>query len=85
MDLLLARDEGMLSLSVADHGEGIEPAFLPYVFDRLRQAEGSQKRSGLGLGLAIARGFTEAMGGSVRTEPTEGGGTTVVLTLRTAP
>ncbi|MBN9618452.1 MAG: two-component sensor histidine kinase, partial [Actinobacteria bacterium] len=41
--------------------------------------------AGVGLGMAIARGFTEAMGGSVGAEPTPGGGATVVITLREAP
>ncbi len=72
-------------LRVADHGGGVPPSdvmalFLP--FQRLDDA-GSAKdgRSGIGLGLAVAKGFTEAMGGTLTAEPTPGGGLTMVVTL----
>jgi CheY-like chemotaxis protein len=53
---------------VTDNGEGIRKDFLPYVFDRFRQADGTTTRahSGLGLGLAIVRHLVELHGGSVR-------------------
>ncbi|HEV7766225.1 MAG TPA: ATP-binding protein, partial [Thermoanaerobaculia bacterium] len=63
--LRLERVNGSMRLVVADEGEGIEESFLPYVFDRLRQAEGSNKRSGLGLGLAIARHIVELHHGEI--------------------
>ncbi len=55
-------------VEVRDSGAGIAPEFLPYVFDRFRQADGSMSREhgGLGLGLAIVRDLTEMHGGSVR-------------------
>jgi PAS domain S-box-containing protein len=53
---------------VQDTGEGIDHAFLPYVFDRFRQADSSSVRrhGGLGLGLAITRHIVELHGGSIR-------------------
>jgi signal transduction histidine kinase/CheY-like chemotaxis protein len=56
-----------LVVEVADDGAGIEPQFLPYVFDRFRQADASTTRShgGLGLGLAIVRHLIELHGGVV--------------------
>jgi CheY-like chemotaxis protein len=54
-------------LTVADTGVGISPDFLPHVFDRFRQADGSTSRrhGGLGLGLAIADALTKMHGGSL--------------------
>ncbi len=56
-----------IEITVDDDGQGIDPDFLPFVFDRFRQAEGGSSRAhgGLGLGLAIVRHFTEAHGGTV--------------------
>ncbi len=52
---------------MSDTGKGISPDFLPYVFDRFRQAENAITRSqgGLGLGLAIVRQLVELHGGNV--------------------
>jgi PAS domain S-box-containing protein len=57
-------------LAVADTGDGISPEFLPYVFDRFRQAEASisRKQGGLGLGLAVVRHLVELHGGSISAE-----------------
>jgi signal transduction histidine kinase len=55
-----------LRIAVSDAGEGIEPAFVPHLFDRFRRSERSvQKNSGSGLGLAIARSYARAHGGDL--------------------
>ena len=87
--LTLRRADSHVEIAVSDSGVGIDPAFLPHVFDRFRQAEaGSRRRyGGLGLGLAIVRHLSELHGGSVSAESAgEGRGSTfkVLLPLRVA-
>jgi PAS domain S-box-containing protein len=66
----LSRSDSHVEISVTDDGEGIGAEFLPYVFDRFRQADASIKRrhGGLGLGLAIVRHLAELHGGTVTAE-----------------
>ena len=74
------------TISVRDTGEGISPEFLPYVFDRFRQADGTSTRThmGLGLGLAIVRHVVELHGGSVQAlSGGHGLGATFTVTLPT--
>jgi PAS domain S-box-containing protein len=84
----LERVNSHIEIGVSDSGSGIEPEFLPYVFDRFRQADGRSTRQhgGLGLGLAIARHLVELHGGTVRAESAgkEQGATFTVL-LPVAP
>jgi signal transduction histidine kinase len=65
--LALRRSGGVDEISVSDTGVGIDPAFLPNVFDTFRQADASATRThgGLGLGLSIVRHLVEVHGGSV--------------------
>jgi CheY-like chemotaxis protein len=79
----LSRIEDQLELLVADDGQGIEPAFLPHVFERFRQADGSMTRQhgGLGLGLAIVRHLIELHGGTIRAE-SEGKGKGAAFRVR---
>ena len=75
-------------LTVSDSGQGIDPEFLPFVFDRFRQAEGSMSRrqGGLGLGLAVVRHLVELHGGNVNAKsPGRGLGSTFIVELPLAP
>jgi len=68
IDVRARRDGDFVRVDVTDTGCGIDPAFLPYVFDRFRQENGSSKRvhRGLGLGLAIVREVVHLHGGTVQ-------------------
>jgi PAS domain S-box-containing protein len=67
VDARLMRTEDRVEISISDTGIGIEPEFLPHVFDRFQQADSSSTRryGGLGLGLAIVRYLVEVQGGTV--------------------
>jgi signal transduction histidine kinase/CheY-like chemotaxis protein len=76
-----------LEVRVADNGIGIAPEFLPHVFDRFRQGDGTSTRnhSGLGLGLSIAKQLVDAHSGSIRVESAGSGqGTAFIVTLPTS-
>ena len=80
----LTRSDSQLEIGVADTGEGIGADFLPFVFDRFRQADASTTRhhGGLGLGLSIVRQIAELHGGSVRaTSAGPGQGATFFVSL----
>ncbi|MGI4859025.1 MAG: ATP-binding protein [Janthinobacterium lividum] len=79
----LSRVASHFVLGVTDSGEGIDSAFLPYVFDRFRQADSSIERrhAGLGLGLAIVRHLIELHGGSVSVA-SAGAGKGATFTIR---
>jgi CheY-like chemotaxis protein len=73
-----------ISLSVRDTGEGIDPTFLPYIFERFRQADSSssRKHGGLGLGLSIVRYLVETHGGDVKARSEgKGKGSEFIVTL----
>ena len=78
------RRHGRVVVEVRDTGIGIDPSFLPKLFDRFSQADPSSTRShhGLGIGLAIARHLVELHGGDLRAESAgEGKGATFTLEL----
>jgi signal transduction histidine kinase len=80
----LRRVGSHVEIAVRDTGQGIEPEFLPYVFDRFRQADSTSTRAfgGLGLGLAIVRHLVELHGGEARAEsPGVGQGATFTVRL----
>lgn len=80
----LERNKTHVVIAVRDSGEGIKRDFLPHVFERFSQSDGSTTREhgGLGLGLAIVRHLVELHGGSVRAEsPGEGLGSTFIVSL----
>ncbi|OKH37870.1 hypothetical protein NIES2119_12025 [[Phormidium ambiguum] IAM M-71] len=77
-------EEQFVQIIVRDSGQGIKPEFLPYVFDRFRQADSSITRThgGLGLGLAIVRHLVELHNGSVAADSAgEGKGATFIIKL----
>ncbi len=84
----LERVNSHIEIVVSDTGPGITPDFLPHVFDRFRQADGTTTRhhGGLGLGLSIVRHLVELHGGAVRADsPGEGQGATFTVLLPVAP
>ena len=83
VDVDLQNDGTTAEIIIRDTGEGIDRDFLPYVFDRFRQADSapSRRHGGLGLGLAIVRHLTEAHGGSVAVH-SDGPGTGATFTVR---
>ncbi len=79
----LKAEAGAVVVSVVDNGEGIDPSFLPFVFERFQQGDVTHElaQSGLGLGLYIARHLTELHGGTLHAY-SAGPGKGAVLTMR---
>jgi two-component system, OmpR family, sensor histidine kinase MprB len=73
------------SLTVRDHGPGIDPGDVPHVFDRFYRSLSARAVPGSGLGLAVVREIARGHGGSVGAEPAVGGGTVMRLTLPVTP
>jgi signal transduction histidine kinase len=88
VDVELAMRDGRVQISVSDTGQGIKPEFLPHVFERFRQEDGSisRRHGGLGLGLAIVRHLVELHSGSVEAQSEgEGCGSRFIVRIPVAP
>jgi two-component system, OmpR family, sensor histidine kinase KdpD len=70
-----------VSLRVSDHGPGVPPESLATIFEPFQRLGDVPRGDGVGLGLAVARGLLEAMGGMLSAEETPGGGLTMVIDL----
>jgi len=83
VEIAVGQNNTHVEVKVKDSGPGIDPAFLPHVFERFRQADGSTTRThgGLGLGLAIVRHLVELHGGTIAVE-NRNDGAGAVFTLR---
>jgi signal transduction histidine kinase/ActR/RegA family two-component response regulator len=82
--VMLKRVDSSAVLRISDSGEGIDPEFLPYVFDRFRQADASRSRKhgGLGVGLTIVKYLVELHGGAVSADSAGvGRGSTFTISL----
>lgn len=73
-----------VELRVVDHGPGIPPSERDRIFHPFHRLGDNSNDAGDGLGLAVARGFVDAMNGRMHVEDTPGGGLTMVLALPAA-
>lgn len=88
IDVEVERAGRFAQLCVSDSGQGLSPEFLPFIFDRFRQADGTSTREhgGLGLGLSIVRQLVELHGGTIKAESAGAGqGATFIINLPLAP
>ncbi|MCZ2850211.1 sensor histidine kinase [Modestobacter sp. VKM Ac-2978] len=84
VDLRAGAAAGRVELRVVDRGPGVRPADRERVFAPFQRLGDAPAGQGVGLGLAVARGLTEAMGGTLTAEDTPGGGLTMVVSLPVA-
>jgi signal transduction histidine kinase len=80
------RPNGSFRLIVRDHGEGVDPEFVPRLFERFSRSDSSRRKqlAGAGLGLAIAHSFAETLGGQLLYEPARPHGARFELVLPAA-
>jgi len=84
VEVRLARSGSIAHITISDTGSGISPEFLPFIFERFRQADttSTRKQKGLGLGLAIARQIVQLHGGTIEASSAgEGRGSTFTVKL----
>lgn len=84
VQIRLARVDSSVEITISDTGQGISPEFLPYVFERFRQADNTitRRHTGLGLGLAITKHLIELHGGTIRAvSPGEEQGASFIIKL----
>ena len=80
--VVAGRVQGGVDVRVADRGPGVPPEEREQIFLPFRRLGDTRRREGAGLGLAIAKGFLEAMGGTIEADDTPGGGLTIVVRLK---
>jgi len=80
-----SRLAGTAEIRVVDHGPGVEPDRRSDMFAPFQRFGDTDNSTGLGLGLALSKGFAEGMGGTLTPEDTPGGGLTMVIALPVAP
>jgi signal transduction histidine kinase len=85
IDVYLGRRDSLAEIRIEDSGPGIPEPFLPHIFERFSQADGSttRKHGGLGLGLAIVRHLVELHGGTVSASNRKNGGAVLTVQLPT--
>lgn len=79
--LSTSRLGGLVEIRIVDHGPGLPPERRDEAFSPFQRLGDTDNTTGLGLGLALSRGFTEGMGGTLTPEDTPGGGLTMVIAM----
>ena len=84
-ELVADSRDGVVTIAVVDHGPGVPSADRERIFEPFQRLGDQDMTTGVGLGLAVARGFVEAVGGELSASETAGGGLTMTVQLTAAP